>query len=79
MSQQITKETQAALAKDSNKVRPYDKVEIVWAGGFHKAGTITEEHPTLAAKMVEAGKASYNDGSAPATGKKAAGKKEDDK
>ncbi len=76
--QEITKDTVKPLSEGSNKVRPFDKVKITWTGGKHiAAGTETEEHPVFAAKMVEAGKASYSDGSAPAAGKKSSKKQEE--
>lgn len=69
--QEITKNTTKPLEEGSDKVRPFDKVSVTWAGGkYHEAGTVTDEHPVFAAKMVEAGKASYTDGTGPAAGKK---------
>lgn len=58
MPQELTTETVKALPKDSNLVRPYDKVTI-WATGKgnHKAGKELKVHPLLAAKLIAAGKA----------------------
>lgn len=69
MSQEQTGKTITPLEKSSNKIRPYDTVGIIWKKvGKHKAEDTKEDvHPLLAKKLVDAGKATYADGSAEAT------------